>query len=77
MGPSRAAELVRRHQIWGILDSGSVDGLGDENFYFSPGPGDVALLYIRLQNLFIAISALVPDGLEHATHLAELALSRS
>jgi hypothetical protein len=69
-----------RYAAWkarmaGIV-SGSVEGLGEENFYFSPGAGDVALLYLRQQNLFIAISALVPNGLQQATHLAELALSR-
>lgn len=55
--------------------TGSIEGLGDENFYFS-SPGAVGILFIREQNLFISVSVITPDGLEHATRLAELALSR-
>ena len=57
------------------MDSGSVEGLGDENFYFS-SPGAVGIVFIRVQNLFISVSVITPDGPEQATRLAELALSR-
>ena len=75
LGDDAAAKFAAWKATQIGMDSGSVAGLGDENFYFS-SPGAVGILFIRVQNLFISVSVITPDGLAQATRLAELALSR-
>ncbi len=69
-----AAEKFADWQDYSGIATGSIEGLGDDNFVVDTG--DAALLYLRRGHVFLHVSALVPGGLAHATAIAERALTR-
>ena len=73
LGDDPTARFAEFAQYMG-MSNGSVPGLGDENFYIEIE--GTALLFLRTQNIFISVSALVPDGLAQATAIAQRALTR-
>ena len=73
LGDDPAARFAEFAQYM-AMSNGSVPGLGDENFYIEID--GTALLFLRTQNIFISVSAIVPDGLAQATGIAERALAR-
>jgi hypothetical protein len=76
LGADAATKFAAYESMMAAANNGSIDELGDENFYTSLGPQDVGIVYMRNDNLMIIVTALVPGGLEHATRLARLTLQR-
>lgn len=55
--------------------TGSVGGLGDDDFYFEPPEGS-AILFIRRKNVVLVVTVITADGLAQATEIGRRALTR-